>query len=138
MNFDFRLTNDSVFIQELDLCAIFLKNDASYPWVVLIPKREGIREIYELSTEDQLLLIQEVSFVSRVMQVYFKPDKLNVASLGNIVSQLHIHIVARYKGDKTWPHAIWQPNQTPLVYSEEKLKELTNALKQRITKILPN
>lgn len=137
MNFDFRLTNDSVFIQELDLCAIFLKNDASYPWVVLIPKREGIREIYELSTEDQLLLIQEVSFVSRVMQVYFKPDKLNVASLGNIVSQLHVHIVARYKGDKTWPHAIWQPNQAPLVYSEEKLKKLIDALKQQITKILP-
>ena len=85
-------------------------NDSNYPWFILVPKRNNISEIYELSRAEQSILISEISFVSKVVKQNILPDKINIGALGNIVSQLHIHIVARFKADISWPDPIWGKN----------------------------
>lgn len=107
MLLDPRLESDSTFIIDLSLSQVRLSHNAAFPWILLIPQREGIAEILELSTYDQQVLMQEIVLASHVMQQLFQPTKLNVANLGNVVPQLHVHIVARYNHDKAWPHPIW-------------------------------
>ena len=102
-----QLKKDCIVLGQLDLCAVLLMPDANYPWLILVPQRENISEIYQLSEQDQQLLIQESSQVSCVMAELFKPDKINVAALGNMVPQLHIHHVARFKTDAAWPAPVW-------------------------------
>ena len=82
-------------------------NDANHPWVILVPQRANIREIHELSDADQVQLIRESSRVSRTMAELFKADKMNVAALGNMVPQLHIHHIARFQNDAAWPNPVW-------------------------------
>ena len=102
-----QLKKDCVVLGQLDLCAVLLMPDANYLWLILVPQRENISEIYQLSEQDQQQLIQESSQVSRVMVELFEPDKINVAALGNMVPQLHIHHVARFKTDAAWPAPVW-------------------------------
>lgn len=102
-----QLEKDCVVLGSFELCLLLLVNDSHYPWFILVPQREGIREIYELSEEDQALLLRESSAFSKALQRIFKADKLNVAALGNMVPQLHIHHIARYKNDVAWPGPIW-------------------------------
>jgi len=102
-----QLEKDCVVLGQLDLCAVLLMPDANYPWLILVPQREDISEIYQLSEQDQQQLMRESSQVSRVMVKLFKPDKINVAALGNMVPQLHIHHVARFKADAAWPAPVW-------------------------------
>lgn len=104
---DPRLEFDASFILDLDLCQIRLSHNAAFPWIVLIPKRSKVSEMIDLSTQDQQLLMHEIILASKVMQQLFQPTKLNVANLGNVVPQLHIHIIARYDSDKAWPGPIW-------------------------------
>lgn len=107
MSLDPRLESDSTFITTLKLCDVRLNHNAAFPWILLIPRREGISEIIDLTPSDQQLLMEEIVLVSQLVQQLFQPTKLNIASLGNIVSQLHVHVVARYNSDKAWPHPIW-------------------------------
>jgi len=102
-----QLEKDCIVLGTLDLCAVLLMPDANYPWLILVPQRENISEIYQLSEEDQQQLIRESSQISRMMVELFKPDKINVAALGNMVSQLHIHHVARFTTDAAWPAPVW-------------------------------
>ncbi len=102
-----QLEKDCVVLGQLDLCAVLLMPDANYPWLILVPQREDISEIYQLSEQDQQLLMRESSQVSRVLVELFQPDKINVAALGNMVPQLHIHHVARFKSDAAWPAPVW-------------------------------
>ena len=104
---DQRLENDSVVIGDLTLCQLRLHKNGAFPWVMLIPKRDNIVEILDLTDDDQDILWNEIIFVSTIMKKLFKPTKLNVANLGNIVPQLHVHVVARYSDDKAWPGPIW-------------------------------
>lgn len=104
---DPRLEEDSTFVTALELCDVRLHHNAAFPWILLIPRRKGIRDIIELTAPDQHALMEEIVVVSQVMQQLFQPTKLNIASLGNIVPQLHVHIVARYDHDEAWPHPIW-------------------------------
>lgn len=90
-----------------ELSHLLLMQDANYPWFILVPDREGISEIYQLSEEDQLQLMRESTLLSRVLQEQFGADKLNIAALGNIVPQLHLHHVARYRNDPAWPAPVW-------------------------------
>ena len=83
-----------------------------------------MQEIHQLTAHHQALLIKEICRLSEMMQKYFQPDKLNIGALGNIVPQLHIHVVARYKNDLAWPHGVWQPNYISEPYSPEKLSTL--------------
>lgn len=102
-----RLAADTVRLGRLRLSQLLLMNDATYPWFILVPEREGAREIFELAEADRLALIEEIALVSRAVSQAFRPDKLNLAALGNLVPQLHIHVVARFRSDPAWPAPIW-------------------------------
>ena len=98
---------DSHFIAELKLCNIRLIDNSKFPWLILIPKRKSITDIFQLSSKDQALLIKEIVYVSKIMKKTFKAFNLNVEKIGNVVSQLHIHIIARSKKDSSWPLSVW-------------------------------
>lgn len=121
---DPRIIDSGFEIIDWPLSRVFLKDNANYPWLILVPRLEDVQEIDQLSTQNQQFLIQEISALSTLSRGYFKPDKLNVAALGNIVSQLHIHVVARFKQDKLWPHGIWQEAQTSEPYEKNTLKKM--------------
>ena len=96
-----------MFIINLELCSVRLINDSNYPWVLLVPRREGATEAHKLSSADQQLLTQESELLCKAMDALFKPERMNVAALGNMVPQLHIHHVARHTTDAAWPGPIW-------------------------------
>lgn len=126
-----RLAQDAVVIGEFDLSLLLLSRDANYPWCILVPKREAVYEIHHLSEEEQVQLIRESCRLSEVMTSVFDADKMNVAALGNVVRQLHVHHVARFTDDAAWPQPIW--GKLPAKdYSEaeiaERIKRLQNAL----------
>lgn len=102
-----RLVADTRPLGRLPLSLLLLMNEASCPWVILVPERPALRELYELAEADRVQLMAEIALVSRAMADAFRPDKLNVASLGNVVEQLHVHVVARYRGDPAWPGPLW-------------------------------
>ena len=98
---------DSYLVIELKLCNVRLIDNSKFPWIILIPKRKNITDIFELSSKDQSLLMKEIVYVSKIMKKTFKAFNLNVEKIGNIVSQLHIHIIARSKKDSSWPLSVW-------------------------------
>jgi diadenosine tetraphosphate (Ap4A) HIT family hydrolase len=98
---------DSYFITDLNLCTIRLINNSKFPWIILIPKRKKITDIFQLKKKDQNLLINEIVFSSKIMKKTFKAFNLNIEKIGNVVSQLHIHVIARSKKDNSWPLSVW-------------------------------
>ncbi|WP_426117794.1 HIT domain-containing protein [Pseudomonas sp. DSP3-2-2] len=104
---DSRLQADTVLIGDFSLCQLLLSNDSNYPWFVLVPKRPDINEIFELALEDQLQLWQETTVLAAILNKLFAADKMNVAALGNVVSQLHMHVIARRHSDPAWPAPVW-------------------------------
>ena len=92
---------------DLKLCTIRLNDNSKFPWIILIPKRNKITDISDLNSKDQTLLMKEIVYASKVMKKLFKTSKLNVEKIGNIVPQLHIHIIARSKKDCSWPLSVW-------------------------------
>jgi diadenosine tetraphosphate (Ap4A) HIT family hydrolase len=98
---------DSYLITELKLCTVRLIDNSKFPWIILIPKRKKITDIFQLKKKDQNLLMNEIVFTSKIMKKTFKAFNLNVEKIGNVVSQLHIHIIARSKKDSTWPLSVW-------------------------------
>ena len=122
---DRRLENSSFFIEDWKLCRVSLKNDKTWPWLYLVPRRDNIREIYELTEQDQVQLIHEISEASRALNALYKPDKINTAALGNMVPQLHVHVFGRFKDDVAWPRPVWAVQQDEIPYTEaEKHSEL--------------
>ncbi len=130
---DDRLTATCIMLIDWPLCRVLLKNNADYPWLILVPRQNELRDVDDLSPTLRHQLIDEISQLSTIVKTYFKPDKLNVGTLGNIVSQLHIHIVARYSHDKLWPHGIWQAAQTESMYSKESLKSIVDDLQLELS-----
>ena len=116
------LQKDTIFIKSLNLCNVVLMNDSRYPWLILVPEREDISEIHHLENSDQLLLFREIIRISKTIENYFVPHKINIAALGNEVKQLHIHIIARYKEDFAWPGPVWG-NGDPVSYDSQLLKK---------------
>ena len=104
---DKKFLKSSHHITELKLCSIRLHDNSKFPWLILIPKRNKITDISDLKPKDQILLMNEIVFVSKIMKKIFKTSKLNVEKIGNIVPQLHIHIIARNKKDSSWPLSVW-------------------------------
>jgi|TARA_B110000259_G_scaffold177701_1_gene215159 diadenosine tetraphosphate (Ap4A) HIT family hydrolase len=98
---------DSHHITELKLCSVRLIDNFRFPWIILVPRRKKMTEIFHLSRKDQKLLIEEIVYSSKIMKKTFKSFNLNVEKIGNIVSQLHIHIIARSKKDSSWPLSVW-------------------------------
>lgn len=111
MEINKRIEADTILIAELNLCQLRLLPD-ELDWFVLVPKRKNITEIHQLDPADQGLLIKEISFVSRALENYGSSESLNIGALGNIVSQLHIHIIGRRTSDRAWPGAIWGTKST--------------------------
>ena len=102
-----KFLKSSHHITDLKLCSIRLHDNSKFPWLILIPKRNKITDISDLNSKDQILLMKEIIYVSKIMKKLFKTSKLNVEKIGNIVPQLHIHIIARSKKDSSWPLSVW-------------------------------
>lgn len=126
---DPQLEKDTCTVGHLPLSMVLLAKDANYPWCILVPKREGIREIHHLSIEDQTQFLQESAALARVMESVFQPFKMNVAALGNMVPQLHIHHIARFKDDAAWPKPIWGMVPAVSYKSEHRQQRLTHIRK---------
>lgn len=124
---DPRLKGDTLPVTDLDLCSVRLMNDARYPWLILVPRRSGMVEIFDLEYIDQQLLHQEIRRCAKILRDHFKPDKLNLAALGNQVRQLHVHLIARFVDDATWPDPVWG-RLPPLAYGDGA-RELIGTLK---------
>ncbi len=103
---DSALMADTVIIGDFPLCRLLLHCDANYPWFILVPRIADVTEIYHLSEQDQYQLIRESSLLAQTLVDVFFPDKVNIATLGNRVAQLHVHHIARYKTDGAWPDPI--------------------------------
>jgi len=97
----------SHLVTKLKLCSVRLIDNQKFPWIILVPNRINVTDITELKTKDQNLLMKEIVFCSKIMKKVFKTKKLNVEKIGNIVQQLHIHIIARNKNDSSWPLSVW-------------------------------
>ena len=128
LNIHAQLQNDCLLLGRFPLSHLLLSKDANYPWFILVPDRKDITEIYQLSREDQILLIDESSLLSEILISVFDADKVNIAALGNVVPQLHIHHIARYKDDVAWPAPVWG-KQPATVYSKENLDNIILKLK---------
>ena len=124
-----QLTKDCVDIGCLELCQVLLLNDSHYPWVILVPQREGVTEIYQLDDADQVQLMVESSAVAKAMADFFQADKMNMAALGNQVPQLHIHHIVRYKSDLSWPKPVWGAVEAS-AYEPDELKKYLQALRE--------
>ena len=119
---------DSHLITELKLCSIRLIDNAKFPWIILIPKRKNITDISELNSKDQILLMKEIVHCSKLMKRIFKTKKLNVEKIGNVVPQLHIHIIARSKNDSSWPLSVWVVEKKN--YTKKKIIVILQKLKK--------
>ena len=104
---DRKFLKSSYHITDLKLCTIRLNDNSKFPWLILIPKRNKITDMSDLKSKDQILLMKEIVYVSKIMKKSFKTKKLNVEKIGNIVPQLHVHIIARTKKDSSWPLSVW-------------------------------
>jgi diadenosine tetraphosphate (Ap4A) HIT family hydrolase len=128
-----QLKDDTIYVGELPLCSVLLMNNCLYPWVILVPKRMDIIEIMDLPHEDQIMLMDEVTKIASMMKETYWPDKMNIAALGNIVPQLHVHVIARFKTDDVWPEPVWGKGSKN--YSENGVREVLDILRREFTKI---
>ena len=115
-----RLESDTDWVLDLQLSRVLMMDDSRYPWLILVPRLANVREWLDLSSRDQALLLAEQLQVSRCLQTLVSPDKLNIATLGNIVPQLHVHIVARFESDFAWPSPVWGRGESVRYSTDEK------------------
>ena len=118
------------YITDLKLCQVRLQDNRKFPWIMLIPKRKGVGQILDLNRKDQIQLMDEIQYCSNIMKKNFKCVNLNVEKVGNIVPQLHIHIIPRHKKDPTWPLSIWVIKGKP--YTKVALASMLDKLKKII------
>lgn len=129
---DTRLEQDTLLIGDLSLCRLLLSNDSNYPWFILVPRREGISELFQLDDCDQQLMWSETTALARVLKELFGAHKMNVATLGNVVSQMHMHVIVRYQTDAAWPAPVW--GKLPAKpYAEAQVSEIRSKLEQAFT-----
>lgn len=125
---DPRLQQDTLHVGDFPLCRLLLCNDAQYPWFILVPRRADISEVFELAADDQAQLWQETTSLAAILDGLFAADKLNVAALGNVVSQLHMHVIVRKRDDGAWPAPVW--GKFPAVpYTDEQFAAIVARLK---------
>lgn len=132
---DPRLEQDTLHLGEFPLSRVLLMNDARYPWVILVPRVVGLTECFQLNQSDQKQLTKESNFVAQSLKELVQADKMNVAALGNVVSQLHIHHVARYQADETWPAPIWGKGDA-IPYTEQEREAICEQLKTIFSDLL--
>ena len=125
------LGKDTIPIGDLPLCRVLLIKDAHYPWLLLVPRREGAIEIIDLPESEQAGLMTEIARVARALKEITQCDKLNIAALGNVVPQLHIHVIARRRSDLAWPRPVWGA-APPLAHDAEEVQLFIGALRRKI------
>jgi diadenosine tetraphosphate (Ap4A) HIT family hydrolase len=129
---DPQLERDSAPVGDMPLSRVLLIKDATYPWLLLVPRRQLAIEITDLDVTEQMQLMSEIAHAGRVLKAHTGCDKINVAALGNLVWQLHVHIIARSRGDAAWPRPVWNV-VPPRDYDKAALDKLLTALRQRLT-----
>ncbi len=130
-----QLVKDTIIIGRFNLCILLLMNDANYPWFILVPDRKHVQEIFQLEKSDQQTLLAESSLLSEVLAKEFFADKINIAALGNIVPQLHIHHIVRYKNDPAWPAPVWG-QQPATSYSKQAVTDIKEKMHQLLNGVL--
>lgn len=128
---DSRLEQDTFALGDFPLCRLLLSKDANYPWFILVPRRAEISEIFQLDDNDRQQFWKETDFLSKTLSDCFAADKMNVAALGNVVSQLHMHVIVRRRTDVAWPAPVWGKVHA-IEYSTDQL----NDLRQRVKAVL--
>jgi diadenosine tetraphosphate (Ap4A) HIT family hydrolase len=118
-----QLQQDCITLGKLELCHLLLMNDANFPWFILVPEREEVSEIFQLNEQDQQQLLEESSRLAKHISKVFDADKLNIAALGNMVPQLHIHHIVRFRTDVCWPRPVWGQQQAR-PYSPDELENI--------------
>lgn len=124
---DPRLAGDTFALGDLPLCRLLLMNDATYPWLILVPRLDGLAEIIDLDADARARLMEEVALVSTALRDATRPVKLNVAALGNMVRQLHVHVIARFDTDPAWPGPVWG-KVPPRPYSEASARDMAERI----------
>ena len=130
-----RLANDCIVLGRLNISRLLLLNNSLVPWFILVPDT-SVTEIYELATEQQLKLLEEINIISSHLKQNFTVDKLNVAAIGNIVKQMHIHIVARQFDDFCWPGVVWGANGKKL-YTTSEVEKIRSQLIENLSSFTP-
>ena len=127
-----QLASDCIVVGQFELSTLLLMNDRQFPWFILVPRREDVTEVFQLDQADRVQLMNESCWLAEALKDAFAADKINVAALGNMVSQLHIHHIARYREDPAWPAPVW--GKLPAVpYTDEQLNERISRLKTVLT-----
>lgn len=126
-----QLQMDTTSIGDMQLCRVLLSNDANYPWLILVPRRAGITEMIDLDEADQAALTAEITATARALREVTQCHKLNIAALGNMVPQLHVHIIARQTNDAAWPRPVWG-DAPALAYDPATRTAFSNSIAQRI------
>ncbi|MCU1733221.1 MULTISPECIES: HIT family protein [unclassified Pseudomonas] len=124
---DPRLEQDTYALGDFPLCRLLLSKDANYPWFILVPRRADISEVFQLDDNEREQLWKEINFLSETLKHCFAADKMNVAALGNVVSQLHMHVIVRRRDDVAWPAPVWG-NKPAIEYSSDQLSEVRQRL----------
>ncbi len=104
---DPRLAADTFIVGEWPLCRVVLMNDSRFPWLILVPRREDLSEIHDLAPPERAILIEEAAMAGERLKTFVGAKKINIGALGNMVPQLHVHVVARFAGDAAWPGPVW-------------------------------
>lgn len=115
-----QLEQDTILLGNLLFSRVLLMDNACYPWLILVPEREYVTDITDLSIAGRSMLMEETVLIATLLKSLYQPDRINIAALGNVVPQLHMHIVARFTDDKTWPDPVWGKGKPREYYTEEK------------------
>ena len=131
---DENLKNDTFFICDLDLSKLLLMNNSNYPWFILVPKLPNLVDFDDLEFNQQLILIKEINFVSAILREKFEPYKINIAALGNMVRQLHIHVIARFQNDKSFPRPVFgeESENYDDILAQKLINEIREICKEKI------
>ncbi|WP_288077738.1 MULTISPECIES: HIT domain-containing protein [Pseudomonas] len=126
---DQRLQQDTLTIGDFPLCRLLLSNDSNYPWFILVPRINGISEVFQLSVIDQQKLWNETTTLAQLLSERFGADKMNIGALGNVVSQLHVHVIVRKRDDMAWPAPVWGKHPAR-PYTEEQVAAIRARLRE--------
>lgn len=128
---DVRLNTDTLPVAELGLCSLRLMNDERWPWLILVPRIAGASEVHDLNHADQMQLAAETALVAKLLKTATNAEKINSAAIGNIVRQLHVHVIARSQGDANWPGPVWGFG-TKIPYNADEAEKLIASIRQKI------
>ncbi len=129
-----RLQQDCITLGKFDLCQLLMMNDSQYPWFILVPELADITEIYQLNRTERLMLTEESNYLAKNLATLFSADKMNIAAIGNLVPQLHLHHVVRYQTDRAWPAPVWGKFDS-IPYTDEQLIATLTRVKAQLTSL---